>query len=58
MKLSVISIQMNIPHQFYSGSSSAGAAERIVVENHVDTTVQLEKDTIGKVAYEYIKEQG
>ena len=44
------------PHQFYSGSSSAGAAERIVVENHVDTTVQLEKDTIGKVAYEYIKE--
>ncbi|MBQ5320340.1 MAG: phage tail tape measure protein [Oscillospiraceae bacterium] len=46
------------PYQSASGSSSAGTsqAERIVLENYVDTTVQLDSEKIGKVSYKYIKE--
>ena len=46
------------PYQSASGSSSAGTSqtEHIVLENHVDTTVQLDSEKIGKASYKYIKE--
>ena len=36
-------------------NSHASSDENIVLKNHVDTTVKVDGDTIGKVAYEYIQ---
>lgn len=46
------------PYQSASSNSSAGTGqtERIVFENYVDTTVQLDSEKIGKASYKYIKE--
>lgn len=42
-------------YQPQTQSSYTQGDERIVLENHVDTTVKLDGDTVGQVAYEYIK---
>lgn len=46
------------PQILSGGTASAGTgrSERIVIENHVNTTVQADKDVIGKAAYKYEKE--
>lgn len=38
---------------FYKGGT---IYRRVVLENHVNTTVQLDRKVVGKAAYEYIKE--
>lgn len=47
--------------QAWTGGTSAsgygsGKTERIVIENHVNTTVQADKEVIGKISYQYQKE--
>lgn len=39
-----------------TASAGAGKTERIIIENHVSTTVQADKAVLGKTAYEYSKE--
>lgn len=46
------------PQSQSGGTASAGTgrSERIVIENHVNTTVQADQDVLGKAAYKYEKE--
>ena len=42
-------------YKLQTQNSHTPSAENIVLKNHVDTTVKVDGDTIGKVAYEYIQ---
>ena len=45
--------------QVQAGGTTAygsGRTERIVIENHVETTVKADKEVIGKISYQYQKE--
>lgn len=43
-------------YQYQMPNSYSESNRRVVLENHVNTTVQLDRNVVGKAAYEYIKE--